>query len=248
MAGGGGPCLRLSGIPVEDWLEQTVVNTDVSADGNSCKGHTVTTKDTRTTHPQQSPVQKRDHEYHRSPRNPQTSYKRQYCSYLWRLSPRRSTPHLSALIHLGRVSVQSMVRSSVFSSETLVFTIVGLLIVDRGAAGTCYNNNHLFGYEGWTARFSEEQGSSEHRVAPIRGMYCSSNWCDEKMLKQGTESVCAGDHIYWTSEFSKGDTARQCNDGYYVSQMHCSGSRCENVKLLCRRIDSDVCEFTGGTT
>eukprot|EP00961_Rhodomonas_salina_P295403 3935419-Rhodomonas_salina.1 len=117
-------------------------------------------------------------------------------------------------------------------------------------ATQCYDDNDLFGYEDWTGTFSAEgSGLSEDRAAPIRGMTCSTNWCDVKMLKQGTSSVCTTNIGSWTPWFSdENNGGQRCPSDHYVSRMQCSGSRCDNVRLFCRQINSDMCEFLGGAS
>eukprot|EP00961_Rhodomonas_salina_P162632 2190372-Rhodomonas_salina.2 len=147
-----------------------------------------------------------------------------------------------------------MVRCPVFSSETWNFVIIVLLSVDVGTAIRC-NDGKLFQNEAWPehneGRFSEESGGySKNTPAPIRGMYCGSNWCDEKRLLQGTASVCASSVAVWTSWFSDenyvaGQPSQKCAADSYVSRMQCSGDKCDNVRLLCRKIKTDVCEFRG---
>lgn len=91
----------------------------------------------------------------------------------------------------------------------------------------------------WGKVFSEESnGYSEvvrsNRHGPIMAMSSSANYGDNHWLLQAHYSSCISTSTYWTSTFSEEKTSNtHCNFGYYVGQLRCTGSRCDNLALKC---------------
>lgn len=102
----------------------------------------------------------------------------------------------------------------------------------------------------WTDWFSEEneKGKVNFAVCPygtlVSRVRCSGRYCDNLRLKCRAlafgllADVEDGDAVVTTDLFSEeGDGVGVCPDTYYVRGIECSGKYCDNLRLLCIRVE-----------
>ena len=98
----------------------------------------------------------------------------------------------------------------------------------------------------WTPKFSEENGGySPNWVAPVVGLSCSGNRCDDKWLLQARASSCraGGQQVQdWTDWISEETDWARCPNGWIVGRMQCRGRYCDDIRLGCYRPPSG-CEL-----
>ncbi|GBG27376.1 Hypothetical Protein FCC1311_035982 [Hondaea fermentalgiana] len=99
----------------------------------------------------------------------------------------------------------------------------------------------------WTPEFSEENGGLSKWNGPIQGAFCSGNRCDNKHLLVAKSSSCrttsTSRYTAWFSE--EQSSVSWCSESEYVAGMQCSGSKCDNLRLICRPL-ADGCQWNGG--
>jgi len=124
---------------------------------------------------------------------------------------------------------------------------------------------------GWTGVFSDDKGEctddgrcrSEPLDAPIIGLHCSGNHCDDKRLLQASRaSACYSEHYVLSPFFSEEEVTvggislfskeQHCGANRYVGRVICKDSNCDNMQILCFQtsskcqIDNDAVKVVRG--
>jgi len=93
-----------------------------------------------------------------------------------------------------------------------------------------------------SSRFSEESGGYSAIMSnPIAGVECSGSHCDNLRLVsyqyRSQYALIYPEDTYWTDWFSdESPKTAYCRDDMLVNQVQCSGSRCDNKRLLCSKV------------
>ncbi|KAJ9470997.1 hypothetical protein DIPPA_35440 [Diplonema papillatum] len=109
----------------------------------------------------------------------------------------------------------------------------------------------IYNFVQWSPWFSEEnvnddEGASPNSNAPIVGLSCGGNHCDNKQVVQMKESSCivSGATVRWTDYFtSSNGKPTSCKDNEYVARIQCRGDNCDNMRLGCVAMASH-CSFS----
>lgn len=97
----------------------------------------------------------------------------------------------------------------------------------------------------WTSWFSQEgkKDARNKRTCPddmvVNQIQCKGAYCDKMRLGCGVMASgyrVSHEHTMETGFFSEEQGEEQCDDGYYIYGIECSGSYCDNIKLYCARI------------
>ncbi|KAJ9470999.1 hypothetical protein DIPPA_35411 [Diplonema papillatum] len=109
----------------------------------------------------------------------------------------------------------------------------------------------IYNFVQWSPWFSEEnvnddEGASPNSNAPIVGLSCGGNHCDNKQVVQMKESSCivSGATVRWTDYFTSSiGKSTSCKDNEYVARIQCRGDNCANMRLGCVAMASH-CSFS----